>query len=107
MLRGQVLPHRSQVPLDDTRYVLRTNAGVPDVVWVDEDDRPLMVAAGAGVAHYDGGREPEPLDLSPELLQEFDSALRAAAPVSGRGAHEDLTQLRHGFILRCAGDKSS
>jgi hypothetical protein len=82
------------MPLDDARYVLRSDARVPDVVRVDKDDRPLMVATGAGVEHYGGGREPEPLDLSPELLQEFDSALRAAAPLSGRGANEDLAQPR-------------
>ncbi len=79
------------MPLDDTRYILRSNARVPDVVRVDKNDRTLMVAAGAGIAHYDVGREPAPLDLRPEHLEEFGSALRAAAPLSGRGAHEDLS----------------
>ncbi len=91
MLRGQVLPHRRQVPLDDLRYVLRANVRVPDVVRVDKDDRTLVVAAAAGIAQHGGGREPAPLDLRPEHLEEFGSALRAAAPLSWRGAHEDLS----------------
>ena len=91
MLRGQVLRHRRQVPLDDLRHLLGSNARVPDVVRVDKDYRTFMVAAGAGIAQYGGGREPAPLDLSPEHLEEFGSALRAAAPLSWRGAHEDLS----------------
>ena len=91
MLRGHVLPHRRQVPLDDLRYVLRANVRVPDVVRVNKDDRTLVVAAGASIAQHGGGQEPAPLDLLPEHLEEFGPALRAAAPLPWRGAHEDLS----------------
>ena len=41
-----------EVFLDDPRYVFGGYAGVPDVVREDEDDRPLLVAAGAGVTEH-------------------------------------------------------
>ena len=103
---GQV-PRRRQMPFDDTSDVLRRYARVPDVVRVDEDYWTLVVAAGAGVTHYDGGREPAPLGLGPERIEELDPALRPAAPRPWRCAHEDMSQTRHAFILCPTGDKSS
>ena len=97
---------RRQVPLDDARHVLGGDAGVPDIVGVDEDHRPFVVAAGTGVAQHDVRREPAPLDFSPERLDERCPALWAAASLTGRGAHEDLSEPRHGSILCRAGDKS-
>ena len=44
----------SEVPLYDIRHILGRYAGVPDIVWINEDDRPFMMAAGAGIADYDG-----------------------------------------------------
>ena len=87
------------MPLDYLRHVLGSNAGVPDVVGVDEDDRPLVVAAGADVAQHGGWWEPAPLDLGPERLEELAAAFRAAASLPRRGAHENLSELRHGLIL--------
>ena len=57
--------------LDDHRHVFERHAGVPDVVRVDEDYRPLVVTPGAGVAQHDERREPTPLDLGAELLEEL------------------------------------
>ena len=85
--------------LDYLRHVLGSNAGVPDVVGVDEDDRALVVAAGAGVAQHGGRREAAPLGLSPERLEELSAAFRAAASRPRRGANENLSELRHGLIL--------
>ena len=97
MPTSQALP--SQVPLDDVRYVLGSDARVPDVVWVDEDDRPFMVAAGAGVAQHGGRREPAPLDLPLERRKEFSAALGTAAALPRCGAHKNLSELLHDPIL--------
>jgi hypothetical protein len=83
------------VSLHDGWHVLRRNAVVPDVVRVDEYDRPLVVAAGAGVAQHRGRREPAPLDLGAEDLEELDAAPGAAAPLPRRSAHEDLSKVCH------------
>ena len=94
MLPGQVFLR--QVPLDYPRHVPGSDAGIPDVVGVDEDDGALVVTAGADVAQHGGGREPAPLDLGPESLDELSAAFRAAASLAWRGAHENLSQLCHG-----------
>jgi hypothetical protein len=83
------------VLLDDTRHVFGRNAGVPDVVGVDEDDRPLVVAARAGVAQHRVRRISAPLDLETERLKELAAALRAATVLAGGGAHEDLSKPCH------------
>ena len=88
-------PSWRQVPLDDDRHVFGRHAGVPDVVRVDEDHRPFVVAARAGVAQHRGRRQPAPLDLSAEGLEELAAALRAAASLARRGANEDLSELCH------------
>jgi hypothetical protein len=93
------------VTLDYHGYVLECHAGVPDVVWVDEDYGPLVVTPGAGVTQHHKWREPTPLDLCAELLEEFVPALCAAAALAWRGAHKDLPQLRHCHILRHAGGR--
>ena len=51
------------------RNVFRLDAGVPDVVGVDEDDGTLFVAAGAGVAEHGGWWYVPPFHLFPERLQ--------------------------------------
>ena len=86
----QFHPRRRQVLLDDARYVLGCNARVPHVVGVDEDDGTLMVAAGAGVAQHGGRREPAPLELRPERLEELSATFATTALFSRGGAHEDL-----------------
>ena len=96
-------PRGGQVPPDYHRHVFERHPSVPDVVRVDEDDRPLMVTSGADIAQHDGRGEPAPLNLRPEHLEELGAALRAAASLPRRGAHVDLSQLRHGFILCRAG----
>src|SRR3712207_7497781 len=60
-------------PPRSTLFPYTTLFRSPDVVRVDKDDRTLVVAAGAGVAHYGQGREPAPLDLGPEHLEELRS----------------------------------
>jgi hypothetical protein len=97
MLISQSLPR--QVTLDDIRYVLRSNARVPDVVRIDEYDWSFMVAAGAGIAQHGGRREPTPLDLHLERLEEFSAALGTAAALPWSCAHKNLSELRHGLIL--------
>ena len=91
-----------EVPFDDLGYVLWGDVGVPNVVREDEDDRAFVVAARAGVAQHRGRRDIQPLDLLSEALQEFAAALRAAAALPRRGAHEDLPQTRHGHMLAAA-----
>ena len=90
MLTGQGLLRRCRVLFDDARYVAGCNAGIPDVVRVYEDDWPLVVAAGAGVAQHRGRCEPAMLDLRAERLEELCATFAAAALFSWRGAHEDL-----------------
>lgn len=76
--------------LHDLRYVCRRNLRVPDVVGVDKDYRPHVVAAGAGVSQDRRRGESAPLDFLPKTLQQLAAALRAATALSGRGANEDL-----------------
>ncbi len=95
-----------QVPLDDIGHVLGRYARVPDVIGIDEDHGALVVAAGARVAQHDVRREPAPLDLGPERLDELCPALFAAASLAGGSADEDLSERRHGLILCGARDKS-
>src|SRR5215210_1910654 len=87
-------------------HVLGCYTGVPDVVGVDEDDRPFLVAAGAGVAEHGGWRYAEHLNLVSEHLEEFAATLRAAATLARRGAHEDLAHLAHTQILCRKQEKS-
>ena len=89
MLAGYVLSCRRKVPIDYLRHILQSNAGVPDVVGVDEDDRAIVVASGAGVAQHHGRRESMPLDLGPERPKEITAAFAAAAPLPRRSAHEN------------------
>jgi hypothetical protein len=70
--------------------MLGTSPGVPDVVRVYEDDRPLVVAAGAGVAQHRPRFEPATLDIRAERLEELSAAFAPAAFFSRRSAHEDL-----------------
>jgi hypothetical protein len=88
-------PGGRQVPLDDVGHVLRPDAGVPDIVRVDEDYRPLVVAARAGVAQHRGRRQAAPLDLRAEGLEELAAALGAAAALPRCRAHEELSKPSH------------
>ena len=83
------------MPLDDRRHVVGRDAGIPDIVGVDEDDRPLVVAARAGVTQHRGRRKPATLDLEAKRLQQLATPLRAAAALAGGGAHEDLSKPCH------------
>src|SRR5215210_861510 len=96
----------AEVLFDDPGYVVGRNPRVPDVVGEDEDYRPLLVAAGAGVPQHDGGRYTPALHLAPERLQELAPALLAAAALPRGCADEDLAERRHGQILSRAGEKS-
>jgi len=78
------------VPLDYPRHVPGSDLRVPDVVGIDEDDRALVVATGAGVAQHGGRREPAPLELRPERLEELSATFATTALFSRGGAHEDL-----------------
>lgn len=98
-MRLGLYPHRHQVTFHYFGHVLRLYAGVPDVVGVDEDDGALVVAACTDVAQHRRGREPAPLDLRPERVEELVAAFGAAAPLSRGGAHEDMSEIRHDLIL--------
>ena len=96
-------PRGGQVPPDYHRHVFERHPSVPDVVRVDEDDRPLVVTSRASVAQHYQRREPTPLDLCPELLEEFAPAFRAAASLARCGAHEYLTKPFHTHMVRAQG----
>ncbi len=81
------------------RHVFGGYAGVPDVVGEHEDDRPLLVAAGAGVAQNGRRREPQTDDLFPEPLEELATTFGPAPTLPGRGADEDLSRYSHTYIL--------
>jgi hypothetical protein len=86
---------------DDLRNVSWLNAGVPDIVREDEDDRALLVAAGTDVTEYGRWRKAQARDLLAELLQEFAATLGAAPTLSRRGADKDLSKYSHAHILCC------
>ncbi len=90
MLTGKILPRRREVLLDDNWHVFGRHARVPNVVRVDKDQGPLVVAAGTGVAQHDSWRQPLPLDLRAEHLEELAAALGAAAALPRCSANEDL-----------------
>jgi len=87
-------------------HVPRCYAGIPDVVRVDEDDGTFLVTAGACVTEHGGRRYAAQLHLLPELLEQFAAPLRPAAPLTRRGANEDLAQLPHAQILCRSQEKS-
>ncbi len=84
---------------DDLRNVFGLHAGVPDIVRKNEDNRALLVTAGADVAEYGRRRKAQARDLLAELLQEFAAALGSAPALSRRGADEDLSKHSHADIL--------
>jgi len=79
------------MPFDDLGYILWSDARVPDVVGVDEDDGALVVAAAADVSKHSRGLESAALYLGPKRLEELASAFRAAPSLAWRGAHENLS----------------
>src|SRR5215211_9056144 len=85
--------HWRQVALHYSGHVLGYYAGVPDVVRVDEDDGTFLVTAGACVTEHGGWRYTAQFHLFLEHLEQFAASLRAAAPLTRRGANEDLAQL--------------
>ena len=80
-------------------HVFGAYAGVPEVVGEHEDDRTLLVAAGASVTQNRRRRKSQTDYLFPEPLEEFATALGPAPALPGRGADEDLSQLIHDHIL--------
>src|ERR671910_3092091 len=99
-------PHRRQVTFHYFGHVLGCDAGIPDVVGVDEDDGTYFVAAGADVAEHGGRRYVAQLHLFPEQLEQFAAPLRTAAFLARCGANEDLAQLAHAQILCRSQEKS-
>ena len=87
------------MPLDDLWYIFRLYVGIPDVIREDEDDRPLLVAAGASVAQNGRRRKSQADYLFPEPLEEFATAFGPAPTLPGRGADEDLSRYSHPYIL--------
>ena len=87
------------MPLDDLRHVFGGYAGIPDVVREDEDDRPLLVTAGAGIAKYTRRRQAPADDLFPEPLEKLATAFSSAPALPGSGANEDLSRYSHPRIL--------
>jgi hypothetical protein len=49
-------PHWRQVTFHYFGYVLRCYVGIPDVVWVDENDGTFLMTAGACVTEHGGRR---------------------------------------------------
>ncbi len=84
---------------NDLRNVFGLHAGVPDVVRKNEDDRALLVAAGADAAEYGRRRKAQAGDLLAELLQELAATLGSAPTLSRRGADKDLSKHSHANIL--------
>jgi hypothetical protein len=89
------------------RHVFRLHARIPDIVWIDKDDRTFLVATGAGIAEHGGRRYATPVHLLFEGFEKFTTALGAAASFAGSGAHEDLAKFTHIEILCLGRDKSS
>ena len=89
------------------RHVFRLHARVPDIVWIDKDDRTFLVATGAGVAEHCGRPYATPVHLLFEGFEKFTTALGAAASFAGGGAHEDLAELTHAKILFRGQDMSN
>src|SRR5215210_957953 len=101
-----LLPHWRKMALHYSGHVLGCYADIPDVVRVDEDDGTFLVTAGACVTDHGGRRYATQLHLFLEHLEQFAASLRAAAPLTRRGANEDLAQLPHAQIL-CRSQKKS
>jgi hypothetical protein len=106
MTDSSLLPHWRQVALHYSGHVLGCYAGIPDVVWVDEDDGTFLVTAGACVTKHGGRRYAAQLHLFLKHVEQFAASLRAAASFTRRGANEDLTQLPHAQILCRSQEKS-
>jgi hypothetical protein len=81
--------------LDYLRHVFEPYSRIPEIVWIDKDDGALLVAAGAGVAEYGGGRYAAPVHLFPESVEQLAATSGAAAPLAWCGAHEDLAEPPH------------
>ena len=80
-------------------HVFGGYVGVPNIVGEHEDDRPLLVSAGASVAQ-NGRRRKSPANyLFPEPLEEFATAFGPTPALPGRGADEDLSRYSHPYIL--------
>ena len=62
-------PHWRQVTFHYFGYVLRCYVGIPDVVWVDEDDGTFLMTAGACVTKHGGRRYAAQLHLFFEHLE--------------------------------------
>ena len=73
--------------------------GVPNIVGEHEDDRPLLVSAGASVAQNGRRRKSQADDLFPEPLEELATALGPTPTLPRRGADEDLSRYSHPYIL--------
>ena len=91
--------HRRQVPVHYSRYIFTRYARVPDIVGIDEHDRPILVPTGANVSKYGCRWHASQLHLVFESRKKFAPTLRAAAPLTRRGTDEDLAELPHTQIL--------
>jgi hypothetical protein len=89
------------VLLDYTGYIVEGYAGIPDVIWEDEDYRALIVTAGADVPEHGRWRKPEFDHLVAKSFEELTAPLGSAPPFPRSGADEDLSKIAHADILSC------
>jgi hypothetical protein len=101
------MPLSYQVTLYYLRHVLTRHVRVPDIVRVDKDDGPLLVAASTDVAEDGGRRDAASVHLFPEDFEQFGAPFRATASLARGSAHEYLAQLAHAQILWRSRDKSN
>ncbi|CAN5541225.1 hypothetical protein BH24ACT20_BH24ACT20_16290 [soil metagenome] len=50
------------------RHFIRGDLRIPDIVGVNKNDRPFVMASGASVTQNDRLRKPEALDFFPESV---------------------------------------
>ena len=99
--------HWRQVPIHYCWYIFTPYARVPDIVRIDEHDRPILVPTGANVSKYGCRWHASQLHLVFESRKKFAPTLRAAAPLTRRGTDEDLAELPHTQILCRNQEKSN
>jgi hypothetical protein len=85
--------------LDDTSNIVEAHVCVPDVVGEDEDDRPLIMTAAAGIPEHGRRRKTQTRDLLAKSVEKFAATLGPAPTLSWRGADKNLSKLPHIYIL--------